>query len=98
MVSWIARESNGPRLSAFGPQPDARNTSRRSPRADTMATDRYALTWRKSSVLGAFDEEKAPATFGRHVATSVRCLRISARLREGCKGERNADTPARETL
>jgi len=72
--------------------------SRRSPKADTMATDRYALAWGQSSNIGAFDEEKAPATVGRHVATSVRWLRISVRLREGCKGERNADNPARETL
>ena len=57
------------------------------------------IRWRGQVInIGAFDEEKAPATLGRHVATSVRCLRISVPLLEGCNGERNADNPARETL
>ena len=47
---------------------------------------------------GVFDEEKTAATVRRHVANSLRWLRISIRIREGCKGERNADNPARETL
>jgi len=57
------------------------------------------MRWRWAShQYGAFDEEKAAATVGRHVANSLRWLRISIGLREGCKGERNADNPARETL
>jgi len=72
------------------------NTSRKSPQAVMIAAD----TRRRVAfiILGAFDEEKAPATYGRHIATSVRWLRISVRLREGCKGERSADNPARETF
>jgi hypothetical protein len=57
------------------------------------------MRWRWQVInMERLDEEKAPATLGRRVATSLRWLRISVRLREGHKGERNADNPARETL
>jgi hypothetical protein len=49
-------------------------------------------------ILGAFDEEKAPATYGRHVTTSVQWLRIPIRPHERRKGKRSADDSARQTL
>jgi hypothetical protein len=67
-----------------------------NPKADTMASD---MRWRVAVIIfGASDEEKAPATYGRHVATSVRRLRISIGAHEGRKGKRAADDSARKTL
>jgi hypothetical protein len=61
-----------------------------------MASD---MRWRVAvNIFGASDEEKAPATYGCHVATSVQWLRTSIRAHEGRKGKRTADDSARETL
>jgi hypothetical protein len=49
-------------------------------------------------ILGALGEEKAPAAYGRRVATSVQWLRIPIRTDERRKGKRTADDSARQTL
>jgi hypothetical protein len=49
-------------------------------------------------ILGAFGEAKAPATYGRHVTTSVQWLRIPIRPHDRRNGKRSAADQARQTL
>src|SRR4051794_26996658 len=72
------------------------NTSRKSPRADMIAVDTPPAL--AVIILGAFDEEKAPATYGRHAATSVQWLRIPIRPHERRKGKHTADDASCQTF